>query len=60
MTDFSQFDNEMSLANEKSGIAEGNNNVSDESLRHLLYAVNNLGDIVKEISNSIANNNLVK
>lgn len=52
MTDFSQFDNDMSLANQKSGIADGNTNASVESLKHLLDAVNKLGEIVKQLANN--------
>ena len=52
MIDFSQFDNDMSLANQKSGIADGNSNASVESLKHLLDAVNKLGEIVKQLANN--------
>ena len=49
MIDFSDFDNEMTLANQKSGIADGNINASVESLKHLLTAVEQLGEIVKQL-----------
>ena len=52
MADFSQYDNDMSLATQKSGVAEGNVNASVESLKHLIDAVAQLGEIVKQLANN--------
>jgi hypothetical protein len=49
MIDYTVFDNEVKLANDKSGLSDGNAIASSQSIEHLIRAIEALGDIVKQL-----------